>query len=100
MPLVSAHAELTLTGKVAVLAQSRESGEPVPAGRLYGLPDLEGDCWVDMAGAAAILKVKPSTITAWLARRGPKRQPLPTPQRILYRLYWRRSALETWGQRR
>lgn len=56
------------------------AGAAVPAGRLYGLPELSSDgCWVDMAGAAALTEVAPRTITSWLARGGPIRNPFPTP---------------------
>lgn len=72
------------------------NGAPVPAGRLWGLPDLEGDVWVDIAGAAALAGVKPKTLTGWLTRGGPARRPFPPPTRMMYRLYWKRSAVESW----
>ena len=55
----------------------------VPVGRLYGLPELPGDgCWIDIAGAAALTGAPPRTITSWLARGGPFRNPFPVPQKI------------------
>ncbi|NEB76278.1 helix-turn-helix domain-containing protein [Streptomyces sp. SID14478] len=78
---------------LAALAEAKE----VPAGRLLGLPELpEADVWVDTAGAAALVRVNPKTITSWLARGGPKKRPFPPPHRFLYRLYWRRSDIEAW----
>jgi len=77
------------------------AGVNPPAGRLLGLPELrDGDYWVDIAGASVLLKVKPKTISSWLARGGPKPSPLPRPRRILYRLYWRRSELDAWARSR
>lgn len=79
------------------LRSAIEEGRDVPAGRLLGLPELSGaDTWVDIAGAAVLARVEPKTITSWLARKGPKRRPFPTPHRILYRLYWKRSDIERW----
>jgi hypothetical protein len=71
-------------------------GRRPPAGQLLGLPELEGDVWADIAGAAAITGAPPRTITGWLNRHGPKRCPFPEPRRSLYRLYWRVSALQAW----
>ncbi|MBS2966682.1 hypothetical protein KGA66_26835 [Actinocrinis puniceicyclus] len=74
-------------------------GRAIPAGRLFGLPDLEGDdIWVDIAGAAALVRVNPKAITGWLTRGGPKRKPFPTPYRLLYRLYWRKHDIDRWLQ--
>ena len=54
-----------LAGQVSALAEAVSAGAVVPAGRLYGLPELSGgDCWVDMAGAAALTKVASRTITS------------------------------------
>lgn len=52
-----------------------------------------------MAGAAALTGVPPKTITSWLARGGPVRNPFPVPQRFLYRLYWRRVDIASWQAR-
>lgn len=83
------------------LAKSLIDGEALPAGRLLGLPDLpEGDVWVDIAGAAALTGVRPKTITSWLARGGPSGHTFPSPVRLLYRLYWQRSSIESWVRRR
>jgi hypothetical protein len=71
-------------------------GRRPPAGQLLGLPELKGDMWADIAGAAAITGAPPRTIAGWLNRHGPKRCPFPEPRRSLYRLYWRVSALEAW----
>jgi hypothetical protein len=67
-----------------------------PAGQLLGLPELDGDVWADIAGAAAITGAPPRTITGWLNRQGPKRCPFPAPRRSLYRLYWPVSVLQSW----
>lgn len=72
------------------------AGQRPPAGQLLGLPELEGDVWADIAGAAAITGVPPRTITGWLNRHGPKRCPFPEPRRSLYRLYWPVSVLLSW----
>lgn len=83
--------------QVRELAAALTTGAPVPAGRLLGLPELGADdVWVDIAGAAALAVVAPRTITSWLSRRGPRRNPFPTPHRFLYRLYWPRSAITAW----
>jgi hypothetical protein len=71
-------------------------GQRRPAGQLLGLPELNGDLWADIAGAAAITGAPPRTITGWLNRKGPKRCPFPEPRRILYRLYWPVSVLQAW----
>jgi hypothetical protein len=50
----------------------------VPAGRLFGLLELPGDnYWLDMVGATASTGIPPKTITGWLARGGPVRNPPP-----------------------
>jgi hypothetical protein len=72
------------------------AGRRPPAGQLLGLPELDGDVWADIAGAAAITGAPPRTITGWLNRRGPKRCPFPEPRRSLYRLYWPVSVLQYW----
>jgi hypothetical protein len=72
----------------------------VPAGRLFGLPELPGhDYWVDMAGATALTGIPPKTISSWLARGGPVRNPFPVPRRLLYRLYWRGTDITSWQAR-
>ena len=78
------------------LSQAVQARGHVPTGRLWRLPDLENDCWVDIAGASVLTGHRPKTITGWLTRKGPKRNPFPTPYRLLYRLYWRRSAIDAW----
>jgi predicted DNA-binding transcriptional regulator AlpA len=89
-----------LSGHQDRLVQALRRGATVPAGRLWGLPELAiDDCWVDIAGASAMTGYRPKTITGWLARKGPKRNPFPTPHRLLYRLYWRRSSLDEWINR-
>lgn len=86
-----------LDARVALLNEAVRTKQAVPAGRLFGLPELPGDgCWVDIAGAAVLTEVSPKTITGWLARRGPTRNPFPLPHRILYRLYWPRTDIESW----
>jgi hypothetical protein len=68
-------------------------------GRLYGLPELRDDYWVDMAGAAALTGVQPRTITSWLTRGGPICNPFPVPYRLLYRLYWPGTEIGSWQTR-
>ena len=43
--------------------------------------------------------IAPKTITGWLARGGPARNPFPVPDRLLYRVYWRRTEIESWQTR-
>jgi predicted DNA-binding transcriptional regulator AlpA len=89
-----------LAVRIAELTDAASGGHAVPAGRLYGLRELPGDdCWVDIAGTAAITGVAPKTITGWLARGGPVRNRFPSPERILYRSYWPRSEVESWRMR-
>lgn len=84
----------------SALLEAANTGLPVPAGRLYGLPELaDGGCWVDMAGASALAGIPPKTITSWLARGGPVRNPFPVPRRFLYRLFWPRDAIDAWTGR-
>lgn len=86
-----------LADHVSFLAEAAEAGTTVPVGRLFGLPELPDDgCWLDMAGAAALTRVPPKTITSWLARGGPMRNPFPAPRRLLYRLYWPRDEIDSW----
>jgi hypothetical protein len=89
-----------LSVQLSSLAEAIRVGSTVPAGRLYGLPELPGNgCWTDIAGAAALTGVPPRTITSWLARGGPVRNPFPVPRRFLYRLYWPRDDIESWRKR-
>jgi len=82
------------------LAEAVRAGKAVPAGRLFGLPELPGDdYWLDMAGTTALTGIPPKTITGWLARAGPVRNPFPVPQRFLYRLYWRGTEIASWRAR-
>ncbi len=82
------------------LRRALDSGATVPAGRLWGLPEPpDGDCWVDMAGAAALAGTEPKTITSWIARGGPKACPFPAGTRYLYRLHWSRSVIMDWVER-
>lgn len=92
----------TAPGPVDLAAQAESirvmlaAGRRPPAGQLLGLPELDGDVWADIAGAAVITGAPPRTITGWLNRRGPKRCPFPEPRRSLYRLYWPASVLQSW----
>ena len=62
------------------LAAAASASKAVPMGRLYGLAELpDNDYWVDMAGAAVLTGVRPKTITSWLTRGGPVRNPFPLP---------------------
>lgn len=81
----------------AALATSVSQGDPVPAGRLFGLPELPGDdAWCDLAGASVIAGVGTATIMDWLRQDGPDGNPFPSPARILCRLYWTLSAIDVW----
>src|SRR5256885_16942261 len=66
-------------------------------GALLGLPMLpDGDVWVDIAGAAVVANRAQGTITSYLSRRTPKRNPFPQAHRHLYRLYWPLSQIRRW----
>jgi predicted DNA-binding transcriptional regulator AlpA len=89
-----------LAEHLIVLAEAVNSDQRVPAGRLLGLPELpDDDYWVDIAGAAAIVGVRPNTITSWLVRGRPARNPFPQPRRYLYRLYWPSAEIRAWQAR-
>jgi hypothetical protein len=89
--------EVHLTAQIAALADALSAGNPIPAGRLLGLPELpNNDYWLDIAGAAAIAGVPPKTITSWLTRGGPRHNPFPRPRRHLYRLYWPLTEITSW----
>lgn len=95
------HRSVHLAAQVSALADDVRAGRPVPAGRLFGLPELpDDDCWVDIAGAAALTGVPPKTITGWLTRGGPRSSPFPSPHRHLYRLLWPRMVIISWLARR
>jgi hypothetical protein len=74
---------IELATHATALAEAIRTGGAVPAGRLFGLPELPGDdYWLDMAGATASTGIPPKTITGWLAgwlagSRRPGPQPLP-----------------------
>jgi hypothetical protein len=90
-----------LAARRAELSAAVSSGSAVDAGRLYGLPEPPpgSDCWVDIAGATALTGVAPKTISSWLVRGGPVRNPFPGPRRILYRLYWPIAEIKSWQAR-
>lgn len=89
-----------LAAHASALAEAVRVGRAVPVGRLYGLPELpDNDYWVDMAGAGALTGVPPKTITSWLSRGGPIRNPFPIPRKLLYRLYWRGTEIGSWQAR-
>ena len=59
---------IELATHATALAEAIRTGRAVPAGRLFGLPELPGDdYWLDMAGATASTGIPPKTITGWLA---------------------------------
>lgn len=91
---------LSLADALDELRKARAELRTPPAGRLLGLPELEDDVWVDIAGAAHLAGVQPKTITAWLTRGGPARDHFPAPRRVLYRLYWPAREVEAWAGRR
>ena len=88
--------EVGLYGQLAGIRQALAAGRKPAAGVLLGLPELDGDVWVDIAGAAAVSDAAPKTITGWLSRGGPKHCPFPAAHRFLYRLYWPLSQIEAW----
>ncbi|WP_144127760.1 hypothetical protein [Catellatospora sichuanensis] len=94
----TSHREVTsLDAQYAFLLEAARNNADIPAGRLLGLPDLgPDDCWVDVAGAAAIAGVKPKTVTGWLSRGKPANVPFPSATLILNRLYWSRTSIEAW----
>jgi hypothetical protein len=88
---------IQLAAQLAVLSEAISTGRPVSMGKLFGLPELpDDDYWVDIAGAAAITGIPPNTITSWLTRGRPTRNPFPAPHRHLYRLYWPRTEITRW----
>ena len=81
----------------AALATAVSLGDPAPAGRLFGLPELPGDdAWCDIAGASVIAGVPTTTLSGWLATGHPDDNPFPPPAGILGRLYWKLSDLDRW----
>jgi hypothetical protein len=62
--------------------------------RLWGLP--RGVRWVEIVGASVLAGVAPKTITGWLAKGGPARQPFPEAHRVLDRLYWPMAVVLAW----
>jgi hypothetical protein len=91
---------IELAAHASALAEAVRAGRAVPAGRLLGLPELPGnDYWLDTAGVIALTGIPPKTISSWLARGGPVRNPFPVPQRILYRLYWHGTDITSWQTR-
>jgi hypothetical protein len=88
---------IQLADQLLALTEAVNTGRRVPTGRLFGLPELpDNDYWVDIAGAAAVTRIPPNTITSWLTRGGPRRNPFPAPRRHLYRLYWPRTEITAW----
>ncbi len=77
--------EVGLYGQLADIRQALAAGQKPADGALLGLPELDGDVWADIAGAAAISGAAPKTITGWLSRGGPKHCPFPAAHRFLYR---------------
>ena len=85
-----------LAARARALTEALQTGRR-PAGRLLGLPELpDDDYWLDTAGVTALTGIRPKTISSWLARGGPVRNPFPVPQRFLYRLYWRGASVLSW----
>ena len=69
---------IELATHATALIEAIRTGRAVPAGRLFGLPELPGDdYWLDMAGATAVTGIPPKTITSWLARG--RRPATPSP---------------------
>ena len=87
-----------LDAHLAAIREALADGRRPAAGGLLGLPELEGDVWIDIAGAAAVVGVGPRTITGWLTRGRPASSPFPAAHRFLYRLYWPLSVIEEWAR--
>lgn len=87
-----------LAGQLAAIREALADGRRPAAGGLLGLPELEGDVWIDIAGAAAVTGVRPRTITGWLTRGRPASSPFPPAHRFMYRLYWPLSVVEEWAR--
>ncbi|MBO0879441.1 MAG: hypothetical protein J2P17_03530 [Mycobacterium sp.] len=87
---------IALRDKVGELRAAWRAGRPLTGGQLFGLPALDGDVWVDMAGAAVVTDLEPKTITSWLSRGRPAACPFPAPSKYLGRLYWPASVLLAW----
>ncbi|OBB38721.1 hypothetical protein [Nocardia sp. 852002-51244_SCH5132740] len=86
-----------LADKVAELRAAWKAGEPLTGGQVFGLPALDGDVWVDTAGATVITALPPKTITSYLSRGKPKANPFPVPSKFLGRNYWPAAALLDWA---
>ena len=92
--------EVGLHGQLAGIRQALAAGRKPAAGALLGLPELDGDVWVDIAGAAAVSGAAPKTITGWLSRGRP--EALPVPRRApgpVPAVLARPSQIEGVGQR-
>jgi hypothetical protein len=54
--------------------------------------------WIGSAEAARRIGVKPSTVRAWVAVRGPRNHPFPRPdQRIKGHNLWRPKTVDKWN---
>lgn len=87
---------VALQDKVGELRAAWQAGRALTGGQLFGLPVLDGDVWVDMAGASVVTNLEPKTITSWLSRGRPAACPFPSPSKYLGRLYWPASVLLAW----
>ena len=97
MDLAEAADRVGLAARARALTEALRTATAPPAGRLLGLPELpDNDYWLDTAGVTALTGIRPKTISSWLARGGPVRNPFPVPQRFLYRLYWRGTCVSSW----
>ncbi|WP_280264655.1 hypothetical protein [Nocardia wallacei] len=88
---------VALADKVAELRAAWKAGQPLTGGQVFGLPALDGDVWVDIAGATVITGVPPKTLTSYLVRAKPKSNPFPVPSKFLGRNYWPASTLLDWA---
>ncbi|MEV4241339.1 hypothetical protein AB0J47_39970 [Nocardia sp. NPDC049737] len=87
---------VALADKVADLREAWQAGKPFAGGQLFGLPPLDNDVWVDIAGASVITNLAPKTVTSFLSRGKPKSCPFPVPSKFLGRLYWPATVLLAW----
>jgi len=55
--------EVGLYGQLADIRQALAAGQKPADGALLGLPELDGDVWVHIAGASAVSGAAPKTIT-------------------------------------
>ncbi len=88
---------IAMADKVAELRAAWSAGQPLSGGQLFGLPALNGDVWVDTAGATVITGLPAKTITSYLSRGKPRSNPFPAASKFLGRNYWPATPLLDWA---